>query len=446
MKSSRNFYKYILLGILGMVGTSSTIFADTFFVANRLGTSGLTTLNIAIAIFGLLSGTGLMLGVGGATMYSIYQAQKDSKKAKQIFTLAFLNSIIIGLILFCCGLFLAKPIAQMLGAKGEILSMCTSYIKTVLCFSPFFVINYLMMPFIRNDANPKLAMLMMVAGSLSNIVLDYLFLYPLNMGIFGAALATGFSPIISLIIGLFHFISYKNNLRLVKIRYSFKDTLEIIRPGLATLISEFSASLVLVVFNLIILHISNEIGVASYGVVANLGLIVIAIFNGLTQGLQPLFSVAYGENETKQLKHLLHKGLIISFLIGLAFHLLSIAFTSQLVSIFNSENNPLLEQWAKEGLVTYFVGYLFAGLNYLLISYFSIIGKTKLAFTLSIFRGFVGIIVLALILGNTVGLFGIWLTYPLVEFISLVLATLAYQREAKMLDGYLLEKEKRETA
>lgn len=199
----RTFFKYISLNMLGALGLSGYIMADTFFVANRLGADGLAALNLAIPIFGLINGLGILLGIGGATRYSICRYQGDADRANRTFTLALLTGLGLGIILTLLGAFCARPVALLLGANTDTLPLCTVYLRTVLLFSPCFLLNHIMVCFVRNDGNPKLAMTAMLTGSLANIALDYLFLYPLDMGIFGAALAlfTGLSqgaqPLIS---------------------------------------------------------------------------------------------------------------------------------------------------------------------------------------------------------------------------------------------------------
>ena len=190
----KDFGKYISLSILGMLGSSGTILADTFFVSNKLGSNGLAALNIAISIFGLINGLGMMLGAGGATRYTILRARGQEGKANQAFTLSFFTAVVLGLCFLSAGLAFPHKIAGALGADPVTLPMCTTYLRTILCFAPFFILNHLFMTFIRNDGNPKLAMAIMAVGSLANIILDYTFMYPLNMGSLGQPWLPGCLP------------------------------------------------------------------------------------------------------------------------------------------------------------------------------------------------------------------------------------------------------------
>ena len=192
----RSFFQYVSLNVLGALGLSGYILADTLFVAHRLGTDGLAALNLAISVFGLINGLGLMLGIGGATRYAICRTQGDGVRADRAFSRALACGGALGGLLALAGLLWAVPLARLLGAEGTILPMCSVYLRTVLLFAPCFLLNHILTAFVRNDGNPKLAMAAMLLGSLSNIVLDYVFLYPMDMGIFGAALATGIAPVV----------------------------------------------------------------------------------------------------------------------------------------------------------------------------------------------------------------------------------------------------------
>ena len=186
----RSFFQYVSLNVLGALGLSGYILADTLFVAHRLGTDGLAALNLAISVFGLINGLGLMLGIGGATRYAICRTQGDGVRADRAFSRALACGGTLGGLLALAGLLWAVPLARLLGAEGAILPMCSVYLRTVLFFAPCFLLNHILTAFVRNDGNPKLAMAAMLLGSLSNIVLDYVFLYPMDMGIFGAAPAS----------------------------------------------------------------------------------------------------------------------------------------------------------------------------------------------------------------------------------------------------------------
>ena len=196
----KEFIRYSSFNVLGMLGLSCYILADTYFVSRGLGTNGLAALNLAIPVYSFLHGSGLMIGMGGGAKYSIQKSLKTKKDANQTFSNAIMLAAAAAAVFCVLGTFFASPIVFLLGADAEIDQMAVSYLQTVLNFAPAFLLNNVLLCFVRNDGAPQLSMAAMIGGSLANIVLDYVFIFPCDMGMFGAALATGLAPIISIMI------------------------------------------------------------------------------------------------------------------------------------------------------------------------------------------------------------------------------------------------------
>lgn len=424
----KEFASYLSLSILGMLGSSGTILADTFFVSNRLGADGLAALNLSIAVFGLINGLGMLFGIGGATRYTIFRSQGDEKGADRVFTAALLSALAAGLCFFCAGLLWPEAIARVLGAEGALLPMSTAYLKTVLCFAPCFILNHLLMAFLRNDGNPRLAMCAMLAGSLANIALDYLFVYPMDMGLFGAALATGLAPVIGLAVSSLHVVTGRARFRLTGDGLSLRELGRNAGPGLSACVNECSSSVVLMVFNLLLLGTAGSTGVAAYGIAANLALVVLAVFTGMAQGIQPLLSRAYGRGDRAETAALLRRGLVLSGGVGLAVLAAALLAAPTLVSWFNSEGDPLLQSLAEEGLRLYFLGFLCVGYNYLTAAFLSATERAGAACALSTFRGCVGITLTACLFAWRFGITGIWLAFPAVELVTALLGLLVRRR------------------
>ena len=414
-----------------MLGLAGTILADTFFVSDRLGPDGLAALNIAICIFGLINGLGLLFGIGGATCFSILKARKEDEKADEIFTISLYMAAGTGFILWLAGMCFSRQIVTALGAKGIILPMSDIYMKTILCFAPFFIIRHIYVSFIRNDGNPRLAMSAMLIGSVANIILDYLFIYPMNMGIFGAALATGLTPVISIVICSPHLIRRKNNFHLIKTKPTFSKIGRICSFGIAAFINEFSSGIVLLIFNLLILKYSGNMGVAAYGIIANLALIVMAVYTGISQGVQPLLSRAYGEGKMEEVNKVFRHSMIVSFISGGIVVAGTYRFAPMLVAIFNNEHHARLQSIAESGLKIYFLSFLFLGCNFMLSALFCATERTGYAFVVSFFRGCIGIIVLAVLFSVLWGLTGIWISVPAVEVAALVMGVIFYEKQKK---------------
>ena len=416
----KTFFKYISLNMLGALGLSGYIMADTYFVANRLGADGLAALNLAIPVFGLVNGLGILLGMGGATRYSICRFQEDHERAHRAFTMALLWGLGLGVALALLGAFAAGPIAGLLGAEGDALPLCAVYLRTVMMFAPCFLLNQVMIAFVRNDGNPKLAMVAMLTGSLANIVLDYLFLFPLDLGIFGAALATGTAPVIGLCLSSLHVLTGRNHFRPVSPSAPLRALGDMAGLGSAAFVNEFTSCMVIAVYNILMLRAAGTIGVAAYGVVANLALMALALFTGLSQGAQPLVSQAWGRGDRAQVAKLFRLALGTALAAGLCLALLACFAAGPLASLFNRDNDPLLAAMAQEGLKLYFTGFLFAGPNIIAAACLGAAEQPRASFLLSLFRGGVGIVAMVLVMAMLFGTTGIWLAFPLTEAITLI--------------------------
>lgn len=416
------FLKYATFSVLGMLGLSCYILADTYFISKGLGANGLAALNLAIPVYSFIHGSGLMLAMGGAIKYTIYQSNNKSKKADLIFTNTIFLAIIISLIFLLLGVLGSKQITTLLNASEEIFLMTNTYLKVILLFAPAFIINEVLLCYVRNDGNPNLAMKAMIGGSLSNILLDYLFIFPMNLGIFGAVLATGLAPVISMIILSWHWFKKNNRFHLIKTRMNYKNFISIMILGFPTLIGEISSGIVIIVFNLIIFKLEGNVGIAAYGVIANISLVVIAIFTGISQGMQPLVSQSYGCKDLKAIKQLRNYGLITVLILSSFIYLMIFYRAESIVKIFNNENNLLLQIIAVDGLKIYFTAIFCASINIIMTTYFTAIQKPMPAHLISILRGLILIIPLAWLLSSWWGLTGVWLTFLVTESIVVLIS------------------------
>ncbi len=430
------FAKYTSLNVLGMIGLSFYILADTYFVSKGLGANGLTALNLAIPVYSFIHGSGLMIGMGGGTKYAICKSRGEDGEADRIFTHAMGLAALFAVFFVLLGLFLSGPITALLGADASVYQMTKTYLQVILLFAPAFLLNNVLLCFVRNDGAPQLSMAAMIGGSLSNVVLDWVFIFPCGMGIFGAVFATGLAPIISILILSPHFIRRKNRFHPVKCRPEGKRAAGILSSGVPSLITEVSSGVVMIVFNAIILQLSGNIGVAAYGVIANLSLVVIAIYNGIAQGIQPLVSRSCGMEDAAGVRAFLRYAMTVMLLLSGLIYLTVFFGASPIAALFNSEQNPLLQSIAEEGLRLYFIGCPFAGCSILLSIYFTSTERPRPAQVISLLRGFLVIIPMAFLLAFIGGIRGVWLAFPAAELlVAAVGLAVFFSRRGKRADS-----------
>lgn len=425
MKSNatlKEFSKYVLSNVLGMIGMSCYILADTFFISKGMGSNGLTALNLACPAFNFMFGLGLMLGVGGATRFSIHKGAGDEESANKAFTHALIATEFFSVIFLIIGLTASGPIATALGADEATYEMCKKYLTVILCFAPFFLNNYLFQSFVRNDGGPRLTMIAMIVGNLFNIVFDWVLVFPCGLGIFGAALATALSPIVSLMILSVFFFRKKNTFRLCRTKLSARSYAKIAGAGLPSLLAEFSTAIILIIFNKLFLSLSGNIGVAAYTVIVNVFYVVIAIYNGVASGIQPLVSKSYGEGDIKKSYAYFRYALVTALSISVVLYVAIFFGADGIAGIFNDGHDQTMQSLATLGLRLYFISALFSSINLLISSFLAASDKPMPAHAISLLRGYAIIIPSAFLLAHLLGTTGLWLATPIAEALTLVVA------------------------
>lgn len=427
----REFAKYVSLNVLGMIALSCYILADTFFVAQGMGADGLTALNLAIPIYNFIHGTGLMIGMGGGTKYSIAKSQGDSSAANRTFTHAVLLTAGFAAFFVLVGLFFTDNILTWFGASGQVFTMSNTYLRVLMFYAPAFLLNNVLLCFVRNDGAPQLSMTAMIIGSLSNVVLDWVFIFPCGMGMFGAAFATGLSPILGLLILSSHFFTKRNGFTLVPHRPEAKRCLDILSCGAPSLVTEASSGIVIIVFNSLLMGLQGNVGVAAYGVIANLSLVVIAIFTGIAQGIQPLLSRSYGAGDRSSATTYFRYALLTMLLVSAAVYAAVFFGANPITSLFNSEQNAQLQAIAAQGLRLYFTACPFAGFTIILSIYFTSTDRPRPAHILSLLRGFIVILPMAFLLAWAAQMTGIWCAFPATELLVAAIGLVFYKMRAR---------------
>lgn len=424
----QEFGKYVSQSVLSQLGVSCYILADTYFISKGVGADGLTALNLAIPVFSVMNGCGFMLGIGSGTKYGIMKGTGNEKRGDVLFTSSLCVVTVLAVIFMLIGLLASDPITVLVGANAEVYDMTRTYLQVILLFSPMFMINNLLGAMIRNDGNTSLAMTAMLSGCLFNIVFDYIFVFPMGLGLFGAVLATAVAPIISILILLQHFVKKKNQFRLIRVRPELRLVASAAGLGVPSLVTEVSSGLVIAVFNLLILGLAGNVGVAAYGVVANISIVVIAIYNGIAQGVQPLLSREYGRSQEKNVHRFLSWAMMLTVILAMVIYV-GIYWNADVIAmIFNSGRDMDLQRIAVEGLKIYFTACPFVGANILLAIYFAATDQAAPAQMISLLRGLIVIIPLAFIMANVAGLTGVWMTFPLTELVVCVVACGLYKK------------------
>ena len=419
--------RYILPNILAMVGISCYVLADTFFISLQAGADGITALNLTLPLYALMFALGAMVGIGSATRYSLCKSFSPEEALSYFFNSLFWT-LLLSLPFVAAGIFAPDTVLRWMGADDTIVAIGTSYIQIALCYAPFFMLNYTFTAFVRNDNAPNIAMTATLVSGMFNIVFDYIFMFPMGLGMVGAALATGISPIVSISICMVHYLSAKNN---VKFRWQVPSFTKLVRScvlGFVAFVGEISSGLTTMVFNFLLLGLGGNIAVAAYGVVANIALVGTALFNGISQGLQPLASLVHGQADTQGETQIYRYSLRIGMGIALVLVASVWIWGDEMVALFNSEGSSQLAGYASPGIRLYFLGFLCAVVNIIQAGFFSAIGKGMASSAIAFCRGVGAIVIFAFVLSNAFGITGVWLAFPAAEIFTFLLTILLRRR------------------
>ena len=296
------FFQYVIPSVLSFALSGVYAIVDGFFIGNSIGDLGLSAVNIAYPVVAVIQALGTGIGMGGAIYYSIYKAEKKEEQARE-FTAGALWVLIISSFLVTISVFLLNgTLLRLLGADGEMLALGKEYIAVIALGASMQVIGTGLVPFIRNHGGSFYAMVAMMAGFVTNIILDYLFVWVLEQSVSGAAWATVIGQGVTMLIALAYLLHKKQfTLNLSFSRFG-KVSASIFKIGIAPFGLTMSPNISLIIINRFSVVYGGEPAVAVYACIAYVICIVYLILQGVGDGSQPLLSQHYGEKNFDKLK------------------------------------------------------------------------------------------------------------------------------------------------
>lgn len=428
MTITREVFHYVSRNIIAMIGTSFYVLIDTLFISIAAGALGLTALNLSLPIFNFFNAFGLLLGVGGATIFSLNKVMHP-ENIKSLYSSLIIFAVILGTILAILIDLFATNIVDFLGANAQTRELAKTYVQIIAWSGPVVMCNLISLNFIRNDGNPTLTMLATVIETTSVIIIDWIFIFGFGLKMEGAALAVIFSPAISLLILSFHRNFKDRQLEWHWVLPKLKNIVRSSRLGAAAALNELSTGVSVFFFNHVLLILANNYAVAAYGVISNTALVVLAIANGIALGVQPVTSREYGQRKFENVERALKTGVVITLAIATLEFVVLITFKTPIINIFNNQHSLQLLHYAQSGLPIYFTSTFFTALNYLFILFLTAVNSARASFALSLLRGYFILLPLILLLPRIFGINGVWAAVPVTEFLVTVLGSfLIYQR------------------
>ena len=418
---SKIFFRYLIPAILANMVTSIYILADTIIIGKGIDTLAMAALNIILPLFNIFFGVGLLFGVGGSVLMSIARGRGDEQLGKCYFTLSVILNAITCLILTVLLWIFMEPVVRFLGATNATLPYIRDYAPYVILGLSAFAFSSLLQTFVRNDGAPKLAMIAVISGGVLNVILDLIFVFPLQMKMAGAAIASVIGSLCTICILLLHFLSKTNGLNFSLKGFSLSCIGRIFQNGFTSFLVDITSGIVMFVFNIKILEYAGDNGVSMYGVICNTAIIVVCLCNGINQAAQPILSTNYGAGFTKRIGQIRSLGIKTALIICALPTILGLIMPNMFTYIFLNPNEEILAM-SSSAIRIYFIGFLAMGINMFVVGYFQSTAKPKLSLLVCLSRGCVLSIIFVTILAPTFGINGIWASVPLAEFVTLFIS------------------------
>lgn len=414
----KQFLKYAVPSALAMFVSSLYTIIDGIFVGQGVGDAALAAVNVIMPFTIMLFGIATMFAVGGGALVSKYLGAKDESSAIEVFRQVFKFLLILSVTISITCVIFARPLAKVLGATENILDLASDYLRFYAMFCIPNLIGIALNSFVRNDGKPKLAMISTISGAVTNIILDYIFIFQLSLGIKGAAIATGLGQIVTVSILIPHFLLRKGALSFGNVKLNKVIIKEFSNIGLPSFFTEVTFSIIVFLMNIAIVKIIGDKGLSAFSVINYLTTNVYMVLLGVAFGVQPLISYNYGAKDKEKMIKFYNMTNVACLIVNIVFSGICFIFGKQIIGIFTS-NIEIIEM-TYVGLNLFNLGFFATGVNLASTIYYQAIeapGKSNLICALrSIIVFPISLVVLSLVFGEK----GIWLSLLLSECITAI--------------------------
>lgn len=414
---------------IGILVMSLNVLIDTIFVGQWIGANAIAAINVVLPVSFFIAALGMSIGMGGGSIISRALGSNLKAKANKVFGNQLTLTLLFTLSFMALGLFFMEEIIPLFGGKGSLYSLAKTYYIIVVIGVP--VLGFCMMGnnTIRAEGKPKNAMYAMVLPSVSNLLLDYLFIYELGWGMSGAAWATTLSYVICGIYILYFFLSKKSDLslQLKDLILDFSLVKEIGGLGFVTLSRQAVVSVTVLIVNNILFDLAGESMIAVYAIISRMLMFALFPILGITQGFVPIAGFNYGANHKKRVVAVIKKAIIYASTLATFVFILIVLFAESIAAVFTKD--PTVVKITAEVLTWVFLSTPIVGIQLIGSAYFQAIGKAIPALLLTLTRQGFFFIPLLFILPNYYGSFGVWISFPIAELLATVVTAYFLYRE-----------------
>ena len=408
--------RFVLPCIGTMLFTSIYGIVDGLCVSNFVGKTAFAAVNLIMPLPMLLGTIGFMLGTGGSAIVGITLGEGDGKKADELFSLFLSSALAAGIVFSAVGLVILEPVAELLGAKGEMLDYALRYGRILLVSLPTFILQNMFQSFFVTAEKPHLGFAFTVGAGCTNMVLDVVLVGVLRWGVEGAAVATFLSQIVGGLLPVFYFLDRNNTSRLHLSRTKFHG--RVLRNacinGSSELMTNLSMSLVNILYNYQLLRFAGEDGVAAYGVIMYAAFLFVAVFVGYAVGSAPIVSYHYGARNHAELNNLYSKSLRLIGVIAVVMTALSMLVIPYVARIFVGYDAELLAL-TSHAFRVYALNFFLMGFNVYGSSFFTALGDGVTSALISFLRTLLFQLLALIFLPLVLGIEGVWLAVTAAE-------------------------------
>lgn len=417
--------RYVLPAIGGLCITYLYNIVDGIFVGQGVGSSALGAVNIGVPFITFVVAVAAMFPMGGAMIVAIRMGRGDQAGANHAFMTAFSMTVLSAVVLMAVGMIFSEEIVMLSGAdklSPEMKRMAAEYLFYYSAFSIPMLMSTCLSVFVRNDGSPALAFAGMCVGALSNIFLDWLFIFPLRKGIIGAAVASGLGQVFSVLILLSHFVLKRGKLRIKAFSLDITLMGKVCKRGLPETASQLTTPVTALCYNIMLANLIGDIGVSTFSVLSFIFSLANAVFSGVAQGIQPLWGRCFGRQDEKEMKFYFKAGMMINFILSAVIYIVLFVFAPSAIRIFNKDT--LLVETGAKALPVFALSFVPMALNLIFTGYFFSTKCTRQANVIALSRG---VVIKAAAIFLMPALFGekaIWTAPAVAEIFTLLMAVL----------------------
>lgn len=420
--------RFALPTMVMMIFMSLYSIVDGIFISRLLGTNALSAANIVYPVISIVFAVGIMLSTGGSALIAKKLGEGKDREAREDFSFLTLVSFLFGIAILLIGNIFIEPIVRALGSTDALLPYCVDYLSVSLLLAPAAMLQMMFQTFFVTAGKPLIGLMLTISGGVANMILDYLFMGPFNMGISGAALATGIGELIPAVIGLFYFLFTRHSLYLTKPVVRFQVLKESCFNGSSEMVTNLSTAVVTYLFNITMLKFLGEPGGAAITIVLYGQFLFNALYMGFSMGVAPVISYNHGSQNLPLLKRIFKICIGFISISSILITIMALVSSPVIVEIFTPIGSATYDI-AKTGFFLFSINYIFAGINIYSSSMFTAFSDGKVSALISFVRTFVLIVLNILLLPYLIGVNGVWLAVPAAEFMTLFLSVYLFYKK-----------------